>query len=116
MTCVGTSVTPQSCLPELLPNLPLWDFKHAASGGAHMAEFVVLLACPLGPIPLAARGLPAVLARAGPAGAVVKSAPVAAGDAGVEAAARANPLCHRCRQAPPPFHSLRTGAHPVEWT
>jgi hypothetical protein len=43
--------------------------KRAACGGADMAEFVVLLACPLGPIPLAARGLAAVLARAGPAGA-----------------------------------------------
>jgi hypothetical protein len=30
-----------------------------------MAEFLGLLTCPLGPIPLAARGLPAVLARAG---------------------------------------------------
>jgi hypothetical protein len=40
-----------------------------------VAEFVVLLACPLGPIPLAARGLAAVLARAGPAGAVVDEHP-----------------------------------------
>jgi hypothetical protein len=36
-----------------------------------MPEFVVRLACPLGPDPLAARGLAAVLARAGPAGAVL---------------------------------------------
>jgi hypothetical protein len=40
-----------------------------------VAESVVLLACPLGPIPLAARGLAAVLARAGPAGAVVDEHP-----------------------------------------
>jgi hypothetical protein len=46
-----------------------------------VAEFVVLLASPLGPIPLAARGLPAVLAGVGPAGAVVESAPAAAVDA-----------------------------------
>jgi hypothetical protein len=36
----------------------------AACGGAEVVKFVVLLACPLGPVPLAARGL-AVLARAG---------------------------------------------------
>jgi len=40
----------------------------AACGGVAVAESVVLLACPLGPIPLAARGLAAVLARAGPRG------------------------------------------------
>jgi hypothetical protein len=34
-----------------------------------VAEYVVLLACPLGPIPRAARGLTAVLAWVGPAGA-----------------------------------------------
>jgi hypothetical protein len=43
-------------------------FKRAACGGADVAESVALLMCPLGPIPLAARGLTAVLARAGPAG------------------------------------------------
>ena len=41
----------------------------AAYGGATLAESIVLLTCPAGPIPLAARGLAAVLARAGPAGA-----------------------------------------------
>ncbi|MBV8539066.1 MAG: hypothetical protein JO364_20435 [Pseudonocardiales bacterium] len=46
----------------------LYGIKHAASGGADVAESVVLRACPLGPVPLAARGLAAVLARAGPAG------------------------------------------------
>jgi hypothetical protein len=46
----------------------LYGIKHAARGGADVAESVVLLACPTGPIPLAARGLPAVLARAGPGG------------------------------------------------
>src|SRR6476619_7737996 len=44
-------------------------FKHAACGGADVAESVVLLACPAEPVPLAARGLAAVLARASPAGA-----------------------------------------------
>jgi hypothetical protein len=43
-----------------------------------VAESVVLLTCPLGPIPLAARGLAAVLARAGLAGAVVDELPAAA--------------------------------------
>ncbi len=52
----------------MLPNSALWD-QGAAYGGADVAEFVTLLTCPLGPIPLAARGLAAVLARAGPAGA-----------------------------------------------
>jgi hypothetical protein len=59
----------------LLPNSPLWEFKRAACGGADVAEFVVLLTCPLGPDPLAARGLTAVLTRAGPAGAVVDDHP-----------------------------------------
>jgi hypothetical protein len=45
--------------------------KSAACGGADVAGCVVLLACLLGPVPLAARGLPAVLARAGSVGAVV---------------------------------------------
>jgi hypothetical protein len=53
----------------------LYGIKRAAYGDADGAEFVVLLACPLGPIPLAARGLAAVLARAGPAGAVVGTHP-----------------------------------------
>ena len=43
----------------------------AACGGAVVAESVFPLACPLGPVPLAARGLAAVLARAGPAGVVL---------------------------------------------
>jgi hypothetical protein len=50
-----------------LPNWTLWD-QGAACGGAGVVEFVVLRACPLGPVPLAARGLAAVLARAGPGG------------------------------------------------
>jgi hypothetical protein len=49
-------------------------FKHAACGGVGMAESVVLVACPLVPIPLAARGLAAVLAGVGPAGALVADA------------------------------------------
>ena len=36
-----------------------------------VAESVIRFACPLGPVPLAARGLTAVLARAAPAGALV---------------------------------------------
>jgi hypothetical protein len=67
---------------ELAPPLPPGDFHpqsiaHAGRtqerrcGGADVAGCVVLLACLLGPVPLAARGLPAVLARAGPLGAVV---------------------------------------------
>jgi hypothetical protein len=55
-------------------------FKRAACGDANLAEFVVLLACPLGPIPLAARGLAAVLARVGPSGAGSTNAPAAAGE------------------------------------
>jgi hypothetical protein len=39
--------------------------ESAACGGTVVAESVVLLAYPLGPIPLAARGLVAVLARTG---------------------------------------------------
>jgi hypothetical protein len=42
--------------------------KAAACGGADVADWVRQLACPLGPIPLAARGLAAVLARAGSGG------------------------------------------------
>ena len=40
----------------------------AACGGADVAGFVALVTCPLGPLPHAARGLTAVLARFGPAG------------------------------------------------
>jgi hypothetical protein len=56
----------------MLQNLPLED-QGAARGGADVAEFVVQLAYPLGPIPLAARGLAAVLARAGPTGVASRS-------------------------------------------
>ena len=42
--------------------------KSAACGDADVAESVVLLACPLGPIPPTARGLAAVLARDRPGG------------------------------------------------
>jgi hypothetical protein len=55
--------------------IPLYEIKRTAYGGADVAEFIALPACPLGPIPLAARGLAAVLARAGPAGAVVDGRP-----------------------------------------
>jgi hypothetical protein len=41
--------------------------KRAACDGADMAEFVVPFACPRGPVPLAAPGRAAVLARASPA-------------------------------------------------
>jgi len=54
---------PHTSGPTLLPNLALWD-QGAACGGAGVVEFVVLRACPCGPVPLAARGLAAVLARA----------------------------------------------------
>jgi hypothetical protein len=53
-----------ACVAELASN----GIKRAARGGAAVAEAVVRLACPLGPVPLAARGLAAVLARAVPAG------------------------------------------------
>jgi hypothetical protein len=46
--------------------ISLYRIKRAAYGDADVAELVTLVACPLGPIPLAARGLAAVLARAGP--------------------------------------------------
>ncbi len=47
----------------------LYGIKHAARGGVCVvAEPVALLAGPAGPVPLAVRGLAAVLARAGPAG------------------------------------------------
>jgi len=52
----------------LLPNLPLWD-QGAAAGGAPVARLVGIARARPGSIPLAARGLAAVLARAGPAGA-----------------------------------------------
>ena len=45
-----------------------YRFEAAASGGADLADSIVSLACPLTPDPLAARGLTAVLARAGAAG------------------------------------------------
>jgi hypothetical protein len=51
----------------MLPNNPLKRIKTAAYGGAHVADWVHQLVCPRGPIPLAARGLTAVLARALPA-------------------------------------------------
>ena len=52
----------------MLPNLPLLD-QGAACGGAAVTWLAGHLRCPPGLIPLAARGLPAVLARASPAGA-----------------------------------------------
>lgn len=69
------------CVFRVCCRITLYWIKRAACGGADVAGFVVLLACPLGPIPLAARGLTAVLARAGPAGAVVDGRPGRAGDA-----------------------------------
>jgi hypothetical protein len=61
---------------ELAPPLPPGDFhpqsiahagrtQDAAFGGADAGESLVPLACPLGPVSRAARGLTAVLARAG---------------------------------------------------
>ena len=44
--------------------------KSAAYGGADVVGLCTQVACPLGLAPLAARGLSAVLARAGPAGGV----------------------------------------------
>ncbi|MDQ3765353.1 MAG: hypothetical protein M3460_28965 [Actinomycetota bacterium] len=58
--------------------------KRAACGGTEWLSPVVLLACPFGPNPLAACGLAAVLARAGPVGAVWTNASTAAGDADPE--------------------------------
>jgi hypothetical protein len=40
----------------------------AGCSGVGVAELRCFLACPTGPVPLAARGLEAVLARAGPVG------------------------------------------------
>jgi hypothetical protein len=48
--------------------IPLYGIKHAAYGDADVAKFVVQLAVPAGPGPLAARGLSAVLARTRPGG------------------------------------------------
>jgi hypothetical protein len=50
-----------------LPNKPLID-QGAGYAGAGVTSLRCVLACPSGPLPLAARGLAAVLARAGPAG------------------------------------------------
>jgi hypothetical protein len=47
----------------------------AAYAARDVAGFVALLTHPFGPVPLAARGLAAVLARAGPAGLVVAAKP-----------------------------------------
>ena len=46
----------------------LFSGQDAACGGADVAESAVLLACPRGPVPLAARGLTAVLAAGRPGG------------------------------------------------
>jgi hypothetical protein len=59
----------------VLPNTSLSKFfkffQDDSCGGADMAEPVVLLACPLRLVPLATRGLAAMLARTNPAGTVV---------------------------------------------
>jgi hypothetical protein len=55
--------------PSLFAEFGSMKIKHAACGGADVAESVVLPRMPAGPTPLAARGLTAVLARAGSAGA-----------------------------------------------
>jgi hypothetical protein len=92
----------------------------AACGGAHVAESVVLLACPLGPVPLAARGLAAVLARAGPAGAVVDEHPGRAGADQCQVLARIRDLQETREPATGPaldhrwpgdLHRDRTGGH-----
>jgi hypothetical protein len=49
----------------------LYEDQGAARAGANVAGLRQSLTCPSGPAPLAARGLTAVLARAGPTGAVV---------------------------------------------
>jgi hypothetical protein len=54
--------------------------KRAAAAARHVAEFVVCSPARR-PIPLAARGLAAVLARVGPAGAVVDKCVTGAGNA-----------------------------------
>jgi hypothetical protein len=63
--------------------------RHAACGGACGGWVRRPTHLPAGPIPLAARGLAAVLARAGLAGAVVPGAPSAGGGASLMAVHRA---------------------------
>jgi hypothetical protein len=82
----------------------LYGDQGAAYGGAEVAEFGALLTCPLGPIPLAARGLAAVLARAGPAGARGHRQPRAA----------AQPLSNWCAQVALPL--IRPGIFHVAMT
>jgi hypothetical protein len=55
--------------------LNMCSFQAGLRGtGADVTGLVVLLTCPLGPDPLASRGLAAVLAQAGTAGAVSMAA------------------------------------------
>jgi hypothetical protein len=56
-------VTKAASQTSVLPNSALWD-----QGAAHGANVVDLRCVPAWPVPLAARGLAAVLARADPAG------------------------------------------------
>ena len=49
--------------------IPLYGIKTPPAAARRWLGLLPLLACPPGPIPLAARGLAAVLARAGPTGA-----------------------------------------------
>jgi hypothetical protein len=53
----------------LLPNSPLWDQARRLRRRGTWLSPVVVLGCPAGSVPLAARGLAAVLARPAPAGA-----------------------------------------------
>ncbi|MDQ4031127.1 MAG: hypothetical protein M3332_02190, partial [Actinomycetota bacterium] len=59
-----------------------YGIERAAYGSANVLGLACPLACLRGPVPLAARGLAAVLARAGPAGARGHRQTCAAGAAG----------------------------------
>jgi hypothetical protein len=52
LTDVATQPHASCCVAELTS----YEVKHAACGGAVVAESVLPVACPLGPVPLAARG------------------------------------------------------------
>jgi hypothetical protein len=60
----------QTTLRVVCCRITLYGIKRAACGGAAWLSCRFVYG-PRGPIPLAARGLAAVLARVGPAGAVV---------------------------------------------
>jgi hypothetical protein len=68
-SCLRLGVSTISSSRGLSPPIdhPCRAYSRRRLWGAEVVEFVLLRACPLGPVPLAARGLVAVLARAGPA-------------------------------------------------